>query len=50
MVTPDFFKMNNRKAKCKVCGVERGIHCLSNGMCKECEKSSKNCGLGSFDK
>ncbi len=49
MVTPDFIAMNNRKQRCKICGVERNAPAFNEeGLCKECAKASKNKGLGSF--
>jgi hypothetical protein len=50
MGTADFYEQMNRKAKCKICGVERNHHCFNHGLCKSCEKVSKNQGLSSFDK
>lgn len=51
MVNPDFYTQQNRKVKCKKCGVEKNFKSVnSNGLCKKCEKASKNCELGSFVK
>jgi hypothetical protein len=50
MVTPDFYVQQNRKSKCKICGVERNFKAFNHGLCKDCEKTAKNQGLGSFDK
>ena len=37
MVTPDFYAKNNRKMKCKKCGVERNAPAFNDdGLCKEC--------------
>ena len=47
MAMPDFF--GNRKIKCKICGVERNAPAFNEKqLCKECAKSVKNQGLGSF--
>lgn len=51
MASPDFYAKQNRKMKCKKCGVERNSHAFNeDGLCKECERASKNHGLGSFVK
>jgi hypothetical protein len=49
MVTPDFIAMNNRKQKCKKCGVQRNAPAFNEkGLCKECARVVKNNCLGSF--
>ncbi len=49
MASPDFYAKNNRKMRCKKCGVERNSPAFDEkGLCKECAKASKNCALGSF--
>jgi len=49
MVSPDFYAQQNRKVKCKKCGDEKNFKSVNdNGLCKECEKSSKMKGLSSF--
>jgi len=49
MVTPDFYAKNNRKMKCKKCGVERNAPAFNEvGLCKSCARVVKNHGLGSF--
>jgi hypothetical protein len=51
MVTPDFFASQNRKQKCKICGVQRNAPAFDeHGLCKECARAAKNRGLGSFVK
>jgi len=51
MASPDFYAKQNRKMKCKKCGVERNFPAFNeDGLCKKCERVSKNHGLGSFVK
>ncbi|MFH1229002.1 MAG: hypothetical protein V1678_01085 [Candidatus Aenigmatarchaeota archaeon] len=51
MATPDFYANQNRKMKCKKCGVQRNAPAFNEvGLCKDCARAAKNFGLGSFVK